>query len=140
MGGVKIQIADITGIQRMMRRMIIMRVIAVLEINEKKLSETGHSFEEEMDWVAQSGITLKEYQETSRCSAYEYAAFVFDTSTREYVQVGNPVATELLCKNRYEERVMEKQLLPSYDTDKVVFRKRLVSALYSGWEDITDGN
>lgn len=56
-----------------------MKVIAILEIDEGKLAGTGHSFEEEMNWAAQSGIFLKEYQEMDKCSGYEYAAFVWNT-------------------------------------------------------------
>jgi len=39
-----------------------MKVIATLEIDEKKLAETDHSFEEEMNWAAQSGIFFKRIQ------------------------------------------------------------------------------
>ncbi|MCI9077609.1 MAG: hypothetical protein HFH68_01625 [Lachnospiraceae bacterium] len=45
-----------------------MKIVAVLEVDEKKLAETGHSFEEEMGWAEQSGIILKEYQEIRKRS------------------------------------------------------------------------
>lgn len=140
MDGMRILIVNTTGIQMKRRRATEkMKIIAVLDIDEKKLGETGCSFEDEMGWTVKSGIYLKEYQESSMCSEYEYAAFVWDTDTRKYVQVTKPVATGLLCKNRYEERLREGQVLPSYDTDSVVFRKRLVSTVLGGWEDIADG-
>lgn len=55
MGGVKIQTVNTTGIQ-WKRRIVKMKVIATLEIDEGKLAETGHSFEKELNWAAQSGI------------------------------------------------------------------------------------
>ncbi len=84
-----------------------MKVIAILEIDEGKLAGTGHSFEEEMNWAAQSGIFLKEYQEMDKCSGYEYAAFVWNTKEEKYVKVTRTVTTKFLCKNRYRKYVKE---------------------------------
>lgn len=136
---VKIQTGNTTGIQRKMR-ILKMKVIATLEIDEKKLAETDHSFEEEMNWAAQSGIFLKEYQEMDKCSGYEYAAFVWNTKEEKYVQVTRAVTTKILCRNRYKEYVKERNILPDCDTGNVVFRKRLVSTVCAKWEDIADGD
>ena len=43
-----------------------MRIIAVLDVDEEKLVRTGHSFEEEMGWAAESGITLTSRSEERR--------------------------------------------------------------------------
>lgn len=117
-----------------------MKVIAVLEIDEGKLAGTGHSFEEEMGWAAQSGILLKEYQKMDKCSWYEYAAFVWNTKEEKYVKVTRAVTTKFLCKNRYREYVKEGNVPSDCDTDNVVFRQRLVSTVCTGWEDIVDGD
>ena len=43
-----------------------MRVVAILEVDKEKLAETGHSFKEEMERMAQSGITLRDYKEADK--------------------------------------------------------------------------
>lgn len=115
-----------------------MRVIAILEIDKEKLEETGHSFEEEMGWVAQSGIALREYKEVDKISEYEYAAFVWNTDKQEYEQAGRPVITEKLCRGRFAEYVEKGWFMDCYDTSRVIFKKRLVSVLYAGWEEIKE--
>ncbi len=115
-----------------------MKVIAVLEVDERKLAETGNSFEEEMGWAAQSGIILKEYKEADKASEYEYAAFVWNTDKQEYEQAGRPVHTEMLCRSRFNEYAEKGWFTKRYDASKVVFKKRLVSVLCSGWEDIKE--
>lgn len=65
-----------------------MRIIAVLDVDEEKLVRTGHSFEEEMGWTAESGITLTSYTDTEKCSTYEYAAFAWNKEKEEYAQIG----------------------------------------------------
>lgn len=117
-----------------------MKVIAILEIDEGKLAGTGHSFEEEMGWTAQSGIILKEYQEMDTCGEYEYAAFAWNTKKEKYVQITRAVTTKILCRNCYREYVKEGIVLPDCDMGNVVFRKRLVSTVCTGWEDIKNGN
>lgn len=113
-----------------------MRIIAVLDVDEKKLSQTGHSFEEEMGWAAPSGITLSSYTDARKCSTYEYAAFAWNTEKEEYAQTGRAVMTEQLCRNRFKERVEKGWLAPCYDPEKVVFKRRSISELYGGWENL----
>ena len=43
-----------------------MKILAVLDVDEKMLDQTGHSFEEEMGWLAQSGITLRSYTDAEK--------------------------------------------------------------------------
>lgn len=64
----------------------------------------------------------------------EYAAFGFDVDKQEYVSIGRPVGTELLCLNRLNEAV-EKGLVPkSIDCMRTVIRKRKVITCVGGWE------
>lgn len=115
-----------------------MRVIAVLEVDEDKLAEMEHSFEDEMKWAADSGITLKEYTEADKCSEYEYAAFVWNTEKQKYDQVQRPVITEALSRARYEEYVRKGWFGEHYDTSKVIFKKRFVSVLCGAWEELKE--
>lgn len=115
-----------------------MRVVAILEVDKEKLAETGHSFEEEMGWAVQFGITLREYKEADKASGYEYAAFVWNTSKQEYEQAGRPVITEKLCRGRFNEYVEKGWFMDCYDTSRVIFKKRLVSILCGGWEEIKE--
>lgn len=112
-----------------------MMILAVLNVDKEKLTETGHSFEDEMGWLAQSGITLSHYAEADRCDLYEYAAFAWDTEKEEYVQIGRAVATIQLCRNRFQERIKKGLLASCIDSGNIVFKKRLVSECNSDWED-----
>lgn len=111
-----------------------MMILAVLNVDKEKLTETGHSFEDEMGWLAQSGITLSSYTEANRCDLYEYAAFAWDTEKKEYVRIGRAVTTIQLCQNRLQERINKGLLAPCIDFGNIVFKKRLVSEYYSNWE------
>lgn len=108
-----------------------MMILAVLNVDKEKLTETGHSFEDEMGRLAQSGITLNHYAEADRCDLYEYAAFAWDTEKEEYVQIGRTVATMLLCQNRLRQRINKGLLASCIDSGNIVFKKRLVSECYS---------
>ncbi len=115
-----------------------MRVVAILEVDTEKLAETGHSFEEEMGWAVQSGITLREYKEVGEASDYEYAAFVWNTDKQGYEQAGRSVTTERLCRERFAEYVEKGWFMNCYDTNRVVFKRRLISNLYTKWEEIKE--
>lgn len=39
-----------------------MKILALLDVDEKELAKTGFSFTHEMGWVKESGITLKKYK------------------------------------------------------------------------------
>lgn len=110
-----------------------MRIIAVLDVDEDKLAQTGHSFEEEMGWAVESGITLTSYTDVENCSTCEYAAFVWNKEKEEYAQIGRGVTTEQLCRNRFKERVEKGQLAPCYDYGNVMYKKRSISELYGDW-------
>lgn len=110
-----------------------MRIIAVLDVDEKKLAQTGHSFEEEIGWAVQSGITLTSYTDAEKCSTYEYAAFAWNKEKEEYAQIGRAVMTEQLCRNRFKERVEKGQLASCYDSGNVIYKKRSISELYGDW-------
>lgn len=112
-----------------------MKIVAVLDVDEKLLAETGNSFEEEMEWVVQSGITLSNYCAADKCSEYEYAAFCWNTKSKMYEQMGRPVMNERLCKARYKEFVDKGWFNECYDIAKVIFKRRLVSVLYADWEE-----
>lgn len=109
-----------------------MRIIAVLDVDEEKLARTGHSFEEEMGWAAESGITLTSYTNAEKCSTYEYAVFVWNKE-KEYAQIGRTVITEQLCRNRFKERVEKRQLASCYDSGNVIYKKRSISELHDDW-------
>lgn len=50
-----------------------MKLIAILEVDEEKLSSMDSNFEREMGWLEESGITLNKYEEFNSCSDFEYA-------------------------------------------------------------------
>lgn len=114
-----------------------MKVLGIFEVDEAKLAETGHAFDEEMGWVAQSGITLIQSVKATR-ESYEYAAFVWNTRREEYEQIGRPVGTELLCRNRFKEYVDKGWLMDCYDTSKVAFKKRNTVMFEDIWEEIKE--
>lgn len=115
-----------------------MRVVAILDIDEERLTETGNSFNDRMGRLGRIGITLREYTKLEGISEYEYVAFVWNTDKQEYEQAGLPVHTESLCRNRFHEYTKKSWFTKSYDVSKVIFKKRLVSVLYAGWEEIKE--
>ncbi len=64
-----------------------MKVLGIFEVDEVKLAETGHTFDEEMGWVNQSGIALIQSIKETR-ESYEYAAFAWNTRSEKYEQIG----------------------------------------------------
>lgn len=114
-----------------------MKVLGIFEVDEARLAETGHTFDEEMGWVAQSGITLIQSVKTTR-ESYEYAAFVWNTRNEAYEQIGRSVETELLCRNRLKEYVDKGLVMDCYDTSKVVFMKRNMAIFEDVWEEIKE--
>jgi hypothetical protein len=74
----------------------------------------------------------------SRIEDFEYAAFVFDVDKQEYVRVGRPVQSEMLCKNRLEEAVCEGWVPECYDTSKVIIKRRKVTTVEEEWEVMKD--
>ncbi len=113
-------------------------MVAILEVDKEKLAETGHCFKEEMERMAQSGITLRYYKEADKAGDYEYAAFVWNADEQRYEQAVRPVTTERLCRERFAEYVEKGWFMDCYDTSRVVFKKRLVSILCGGWEEIKE--
>lgn len=113
-----------------------MKIIAILDVDEKKLEETGHTFEEEMGWASQSGITLKKYEDITKSGEYEYAAFAWNKNLKTYEQMGRAVISEQLCRNRYEEYVNNGCFQPCYDPAKVMFQRRLIATIYEPWEPV----
>ncbi|MDE5824332.1 MAG: hypothetical protein K2H91_06580 [Lachnospiraceae bacterium] len=71
-----------------------MRIIAVLDADEKKLAWTGHSFEEEIGWAVELGITLTSYTDAEKCSTYEYAAFAWNKEKEECQKV----SSQMVCR------------------------------------------
>ncbi len=113
-----------------------MKVFAILEVDEKRLAETGNTFENEMQWTEESGISLVEYQNYDECSEYEYQAFIWDSREQKMISDGRPMHTEELCRSRLNERIREK-LMPSYmDTNKVQICKRTITVVIGKWEVI----
>lgn len=111
-----------------------MKVIAVLEVDEKLLAETGQNFEDEMMWAAQSGIRLVDSRMVK--DDYEYAAFVWNKELGEYEQVGRPVISEMLAINRCQAYLKNGWFCQKYDTNRVVFKRRIVSEFCGKWEAI----
>ena len=113
-----------------------MKEIAILNVDEEKLNETGHTFEEEMGRIKSSGIILEKYWDASERSEYEYAAFCWNTKKQQYERVQRPLITERLSRARYEETVRNGYIKDCYDTGKVIFKRRLVQELYADWEEL----
>lgn len=112
-----------------------MMILAVLNVDKEKLAEAGLGFEEEMGWLAQSGITLSSYTEAEKYDTYEYAAFIWNLEKQEYVQTGRAVMSEQLCRNRFREYADKCLLPPWFDSGNVVFKRRHVSEIYGDWEN-----
>lgn len=112
-----------------------MKVIAILNVDENLLAETEHNFKDEMLWVSPSGITLEKYNEIDKCSNYEYAAFVWNKKSQQYEQVGRAVITKTLCRNRFKEYLKKGCINKCYDINKVVFKKRMITVIYTDWEN-----
>ncbi len=112
-----------------------MKVLGIFEVDETKLAETGHTFDEEMGWVAQSGITLIQSVKTTR-EEYEYAVFAWNTRNEAYEQIGRPALSELLCRNRFKEYVDKGWLMDCYDTSKVIFKRRITAMFTNEWEEM----
>lgn len=119
-----------------------MKIFAILEVDEEMLAQTGHSFEDEMGWIKQSGISLiesvREKEQTGNGRAYEYAAFAWNKESEKYEQIGRPVTTEELCRKRFKECVDKNWLMKCYDTGKVMFRKRIYAIFEGTWEEIKE--
>lgn len=113
-----------------------MRILVVLEVDMEKLAGTGLSFQKEIGLLEESGITLNSYAEAEEHSIYEYAAFVWNTDTEEYIQIGRAVMTEQLCRNRFQELADDDALDPCYDTGCVETKRRVVSEFYGEWEKL----
>lgn len=112
-----------------------MKILAILDVNEEKLRKTKHSFEEEMGWVEDSGITLGEYYEVETCGEYEYVMFAWNTKTERYEQIGKPTRHERLARERFYEYVQMSWFNPVYDTDKALMKRRMVFNVTEKWEE-----
>lgn len=66
----------------------------------------------------------------------EYAAFGFDVDKQEYVRIGRPVGTELLCRARLNEAAEKGWIPESVDCTRVIIRKRKVLTCTGEWEAI----
>ena len=115
-----------------------MRVIAILEVDEEKLAETGHSLEDEMGWLVQSGISMVSHKEIEVASEYEYAAFAWNTKEQKYEQLGRAVITERLCRGRFAEYKEKGYFNKVYDTDQVIFQRRRIAVLCENWDSIKE--
>lgn len=113
-----------------------MKIIATIDVDEVKLAQVGHSFKEAMEGAIPAGISLTSYKVAENCSTYEYAAFVWNKEKEEYSQIGRAVATEQLCRNRFNERVERSLLEPCYDYEDVIYKKRSISELYGDWVEL----
>lgn len=111
-----------------------MKIVALLEVDEKTLEETGQSLAD-MGWVEQSGIRLVDYNEID-ASDYEYATFFWNNSNQKYERVGRPAGTANLAMNRGKEFVSVGQYGQDYDADKVIVKRRVVTTFCGVWEDV----
>lgn len=66
----------------------------------------------------------------------EYIAFGFDVDKQEYVKIGRPVSTELLCRNRLNEAVEKGWVPESVDCTRIIFQKREVVTCTGEWEKL----
>ena len=64
----------------------------------------------------------------------EYAAFVWNTRNESYEQIGRPVGTEMICRNRLQERISNGWLNNDYDTSKTEIKRRTITMFASEWE------
>lgn len=112
------------------------KILAILDINEEMLEKTGHTFEDEMMWLSESGISMNKYKDISGYKDYEYQAFAWDIIMKKMVPINYPTHTEELCKARLNEEI-NSGYFPSYlDPNKVQIRKRLVHTFFEYWEDV----
>lgn len=70
------------------------------------------------------------------CSEYEYAMFSWNTKTEEYEQMGRPMASEILAKNRFYEYVKQGWFNKCYDTSRAVMKRKSITVLVSKWEEL----
>ncbi len=114
-----------------------MKVLAILEVEKEMLRLQNSDIEKEMERIELPGLKVEQYLEISRGETNtEYAAFGFDVDKQEYVLLGRPVFSEVLCKNRLKE-ALEKGWVPeSVDQCKIFVRKRKVVICPTEWEDI----
>lgn len=111
------------------------KVIAILEVNVDQMNEQGFEFETEMAWIQQSGITMTDYRTLNSCTEIEYAAFVWSKKTETYQIYGRPMASEILCKKRFQEAVKKNWIPKHLDSKDVIFKKRSVSVITGNWEN-----
>lgn len=117
-----------------------MKFLVLLEVDEEKLSKIGYTFEQEMGWAVRHGIFLAKSMSEKDCTGYEYAVFVWNNEREEYEQIGRPVMTEVLCRNRFKEYAEKGWLMKCYDTSRVIFKKRIVAVFEGTWEEISCSN
>lgn len=113
-----------------------MKIVAVLEIDENKLKEVDVKAEREIGWYIGPGVIMQAHKIVEETGDCEYAAFVWNKSAREYEQVGRSVGSAMLAINRYQAYAKNGWFCRDYDTNKVVFKRRLVSAFFGEWEAI----
>lgn len=68
-------------------------------------------------------------------SEYEYAMFSWDQEKGKYEQIGRPMQSELLARNRFEESVKNGWFNKRYDISRAVMKRRLITMHVSEWEE-----
>ena len=69
----------------------------------------------------------------------EYAAFVWNKEKGCYEGSGRPVCSLPLAKGRFIEQIQNGFLnMNRYDTDKVIYKKRIVEIHAKEWEEVAE--
>ena len=72
----------------------------------------------------------------SGCSEYEYAMFSWNTKTEKYEQMGRPMMSKSLARDRFYEGVQKGWFSKCYDTSRTVMKRRMITTFASEWEEL----
>lgn len=72
----------------------------------------------------------------SGCSEYEYAMFSWNINTGEFEQIGRPMISRRLAKDRFYEGVQKGWFSKCYDTSRAVMKRRMITVFASEWEEL----
>ncbi len=112
-----------------------MKIIALLEVDEAKLAAMGAGKEGKINRCADLDAVILEH-EVVGAGSYEYAAFIWNKKLSRYEQAGRAVGTELLARNRCQEYLKNGWFSNNYDTDRVLFMRRITTEFHGRWEAI----
>lgn len=134
--GVRIRIASTTGIHWMkgaMKRMDRKEAAATLKAHAEDLKKSQQYFTNAkvMEAIGFAMAVLG-----TGCSEYEYAMFSWNIKTEKYEQMGRPMISEQLARDRFYEYVQKDWFNKCYDTSRSVMKRRTITVFASEWEEL----